>query len=130
MKYTFYAFGHENIQGKHRNTFEFTTDKELTLDGDCIIGVRAEFDQEKIKPFLNSKKLKMILKVRAHKEEICFIPNPSFSSSHEIVIRIGEFLSDRTLGTRADKPSLYLDRKMIELMKNPEERMEVTIEEA
>ena len=40
----FSARGHENIRGVHKTTFEFTKEKELTLKGDCIIGVNADFD--------------------------------------------------------------------------------------
>ena len=31
--------GHENVQGTHPTTFEFITTSDLTLRGDCIIGV-------------------------------------------------------------------------------------------
>ena len=31
--------GHENILATHSRTIEITTDKKLTLQGDCIVGV-------------------------------------------------------------------------------------------
>ena len=33
--------GHSNVQSLHSRTIEITKDKELTLRGDCIIGVNA-----------------------------------------------------------------------------------------
>ena len=45
---SFFCFGHKNILAKHRNTLEFTKDKDLTLNGDCIVGVNANFDLKEI----------------------------------------------------------------------------------
>ena len=44
MIYKFNAYGHPNILGTHKTTFEFTKDNELTLNGDCIVGVKADFE--------------------------------------------------------------------------------------
>ncbi len=126
MVYTFYCYGHPNLLAEHKTTFEFTSEPELSLKGDCIIGVRAKFDAVEIRKLLAADKLKLTIAVGRHKE-ITFTPNPDFFSSTEIVVRLGEFVSERTLGTRADKASAHIDRKMVELMKNPEQVIEVTI---
>ena len=34
-------YGHENIRSLHPKTIEITTEPNLTLNGDCIIGVKA-----------------------------------------------------------------------------------------
>ena len=44
MSYSFTAYGHKNILATHKTTIEFTKDKELSLKGNCIVGVRADFD--------------------------------------------------------------------------------------
>src|SRR5271155_5070525 len=35
-------FGHPMVRCAHRTTIEVTRDEHLTIDGDCIIGVRAD----------------------------------------------------------------------------------------
>lgn len=52
MMYSFNCCGHENITARHRTTFEFTKEADLSMKGDCIIGVCADFDLEGIKRFI------------------------------------------------------------------------------
>ena len=52
MRYSFTCYGHENITAKHKTTLEFTKDKDLSLKGDCIVGVNADFDINKIKELI------------------------------------------------------------------------------
>lgn len=127
MAYTFYCYGHPNLLAEHKTTLEFTSEPELSLKGDCIIGVKAKFDVAEIQKLLTAEKLNLTITVGRYKEEIIFTPNPDFFSSTEIVVRLGEFVSERTLGTRADKASAHINRKMVELMKNPEQVIEVVI---
>ena len=96
MQYTFTCFGHPNILAKHVKTVEFTKDKELTERGDCIIGIKADFDLNELKKF--SKKVKFICSVidpetngELSSEFKCFV-NPEFSSDHEIVLRKSHFM--------------------------------------
>lgn len=129
MNYKFICYGHENILATHKRTLEITSDNELSLNGDCIIGIKANFDPEKIKPFLNSKRLKLTLNVDNLEEEILFKPNPSFFDSKELVIRISDFISNRTLGINADKAAIHLNRRMIKFMENPLQEMKVSLSE-
>ncbi|MFH2020913.1 MAG: DUF371 domain-containing protein [archaeon] len=116
----FHIFGHPNVMATHNTTFEFTKDQNLSPKGDCIIGVRADFTPEDILRLLKKEEIKIIITVDDLKEEITALVNKDFSDEHEIVIRIGEHASKRTLGLRADKAAIHLDRKMIEKLKNPE----------
>ena len=56
MKYSFSCYGHENITSRHKTTLEFTKDKNLGLEGDCIIGIKADFDLLQLKKFIKSLK--------------------------------------------------------------------------
>ena len=58
MKFT--AYGHPNITARHKTTLEFTKDKELSLRGDCIVGVKADFSLSEIKKFIKSLKTNKI----------------------------------------------------------------------
>ncbi len=123
-----YAFGHKNIQATHRTTLEITKDPALTRKGNCIIGINSDFDSKEIKEFIKDKdKIKMILEIESLRDEISFVPNKDFDSKHEIVIRLSDFASDRTLGIKADKSSAEISRKMIEKMKKPASRIKITL---
>jgi len=116
--YSFFCYGHENILGTHAKTFEFTKDFELSLDGDCIVGVKADFELIKLKKFLSDKK-KISIKISCDgvSDEVKCDVNADFNDSHEIVVRKSEFNSRRTLGVRADKAASELKKELIEKMK-------------
>lgn len=124
----FNIFGHSNILGNHRNTIEFTKDEDLSLHGDCIIGVRSDFDAEQLKETISkSGSLKIIIRVDGIEEVIHAVPNKDFDSDHEIVIRKSEYASSRTLGMRSDKAAKDLSRKLITLLKDPQRAGKIEI---
>lgn len=128
MEFKFNCFGHENVLALHRNTIEFSKDSFLTKDGDCIIGVKADFDFFKLMNFI----LKIDGKI-ADAEIFCdgvsdkfsFVVNPDFSDAHEIVIRRTEFRSRRTLGVNADKAAKDIKREFIDRIKNSKAEIKV-----
>jgi len=128
MKYKFFCRGHRNIIGDHRTTLEFTKDKDLTIRGNCIIGINADFELEEIRKLLEFDKLKITITVNGCSDEIICSINREFDDNNEIVIRMGKFISRRTLGICADKASRYLKREIIKNMKEPESIMEVNME--
>jgi hypothetical protein len=125
---TFTAKGHKNILGTQRNTLEFTKDKHLSLKGDCIIGVESDFTLERIKPMLSWNRAKMVIECTGKKEEIVGKINPSFKSEHEIVLRVTDFGSDRTLMTRCDKASVHLRRDFIDCLKDDSNIIHISVE--
>ena len=126
----FHACGHPNIKGTHKNTFEFTKEDHLTPEGDCIIGINADFDATKLKEFAKKNpKVKMTLTVGDVTEIVIAQTNPDFNDEKEVVIRIGEHLSPRTFAHRADKSAKYLSRKMMQLLKEGK-TIEVHLEKA
>ena len=62
---SFNAYGHENVKATHKNTIEFTKEKELTPQGDCILGVNSDFDFKKIAEFIKGKS-KISVKITAN----------------------------------------------------------------
>lgn len=127
MNALFKAFGHPNILATHKTTLELTEEKNLSVKGDCIIGVKAELPD--LTQFLSLKKAWMKIKVQDYEEIISFEPNPSYKKGRELVIRLGQHRSERTFGTDADKAAKHLNRRMIELIKNPEQEIQVEIYE-
>ena len=56
MIYSFVIKGHENVTATHPTTFEFIRESNLSIKGDCIIGVAADFDSAKLNAFKNAEK--------------------------------------------------------------------------
>ena len=125
----FTATGHENIRAMHNTTLEFTKHSKLSLQGDCIIAVNADFDPKQVRELAqNYDKIKIKLKAGLATDSIDAITNKKFESEDEIVIRVGEFESIRTLGIRASKSASQLNRKLIEKLKKPTQSIKITIE--
>lgn len=117
----FKAYGHPNMRALHKLTLEFTKDTELTPKGDCIIGVNADFRLKDIKPLLSHQRLKMNISIGGETKTLTFKPNPGFCSDHEIVVRLGTFLSDRTLGTDAELAAKHFHDWLPRLIKPNQE---------
>ncbi len=128
---TFACYGHKNILGTHRNTLEFTHDKELTLKGDCIIGIQANYQLEDFQHLkhLQGKKIKIIIEVDNLSDEIIAEYHPSFHHEHEMVFRTSAFTDKRTFAINANKAAINLNRDLIKKMENPQQEMRVTITE-
>ncbi len=124
---SFNACGHPNIRASHKNTIEFTKEKELSVKGDCILGVDSDFDLKKIKEYIKGKnKLKIKVTVEGISGEFECIPNQKFNDEKEMVFRLGEFASERTLGLRCSKAAKHINRGIVEKMKEGK-RMKVVI---
>ncbi len=119
--------GHENVRALHQKTIEITKDPDLTLRGDCIIGVGADHGcmsiPEKLKQKLRSSESKVTITIQVEDEKFVIegkghdelkLENP-----HDIVIRKSNFLCPRTLAIGCDKASHEIPRKMIKKLQNP-----------
>jgi len=134
MEYTFSCFGHGNITSKHKTTLEFTKDKYLTLKGDCIVGINADYSILQLKKFIKSlndnKKIIIIIEsmdndkkiVDKIKAEI----NPDFNSEKDIVIRKSEYIDLRTFAIKADKAAIDLNMDLIGLLKDGDCKARIT----
>jgi hypothetical protein len=119
--------GHKNVRANHARTIEITTEPDLTLQGDCIIGVAAGCGckeiPEKIKKKLRRSESNVTItimvngksfKVSGRGHEDLKLENP-----HDIVIRTSNFLCPRTLAIGCDKASDDMPRQMIKQLQNP-----------
>lgn len=127
-KVKFCCYGHNNLLGTHKTTFEFTKDKDLSSNGNCIIGVGADFELNQVRKLLKFENIIIRISVDTISDEITAKVNPNFNDAQEIVIRLGEYDSTRTLGIRADKASMHIKRKIINKMNNPMQKMVIEIE--
>ncbi|MBL7054243.1 DUF371 domain-containing protein [Candidatus Woesearchaeota archaeon] len=138
MQYKFKAYGHPNITAKHKTTLEFTKDKNLSLRGDCIIGVNADFFLIQLKKFIKSlknNKIEIIIGLKDKvnnkiiKEEIVAEINPEFNSDREMVIRKSDFRDERTFGVRADKGAWELCKEFTEILRNSSQEISIEIKQ-
>ena len=126
--YKFKAFGHPNITGLHKTTVEFTKDRDMSPAGDCIIGVNSDFSLSQLHKCLTWRPIRIRLDCEGEVDLIKARINGRFDSDTEIVIRKGDFKSERTLACSADKGSADLNRNLIEKLKDPSAVVTVTIE--
>jgi uncharacterized protein len=130
-----FGFGHENVQATHNSTIEFTRDFELSKSGDCILVVSldrslADLSSE-FKFVLKSPRSKLTVKIEAGdlSEVIRAQGSPKLSLIHtmEMVLRKGDFVSDRTLGLHADKAAIDVSRELVERLKNPRQKVRIIL---
>jgi len=144
MEYSFTCYGHENVTSRHKTTLEFTKDSELSLKGDCIVGLKADFSLVQLKKFIDSKINKKItitietindnkLKNNGNLNEmggkiietINAEINPDFNSDKEIVIRKSDFVDGRTFAINADKAAVELNKDLIGFLRVKENKIRV-----
>jgi hypothetical protein len=126
MRYVFHCWGHENIRAKHPKTIEFTKDAHLTPRGDCIIGIRADFDLPSVKRL--SGRIRITVEVNGLQDTFQAFVNPDFDDDYEMVFRKSGFRSKRTLGINLNKGAIGLKRDIVRLMRNPKAKMKVILE--
>ena len=130
-----WAFGHCNILAVHPSTLMFTKEKHLSEAGDCVIGVAAdkalvdlgvEF-KEKLKK--STAKLTIIIDADGLIQKVTASGSPKLVLTHptDIVIRKSDYISDRTLAIRADKSSDDLPRELVEKLKNPRQKIKISL---
>ncbi|MGQ9530253.1 MAG: DUF371 domain-containing protein [Candidatus Bathycorpusculaceae bacterium] len=135
IKEVILAYGHKNIQATHPSTLEITKEKELSKRGDCIIAVSAnkalrDLNTE-FKEHLRRENAKLKLLIEAG--EISNSVNASGSTklilTHptDIVIRKSNYICNRTLAIQANKAAIDLSRKLVEKLKNPRQKVKITM---
>jgi hypothetical protein len=127
--------GHKNIRSNHKKTIEITKEPDLTLRGDCIIGVSSSsscFDlPSSLKKKIQDPKSRVQFSIKV--EDYEFIvegrghQDLTLTDKEDIVIRKSDFVSPRTLAVKCDKASDLLPREMVTLLQNPKTKGIFTI---
>lgn len=135
MRFEIQFSGHENIRSNHKKTIEITKESELTVRGDCIIGVNANFSCSDLPEDLKGKlqdpssEIEFSIKVEEHEFVLKGKGHEDLILSHpeDIVIRKSDFVCPRTLAVKCDKASDLLPREMVTLLQNPKTKGTFTI---
>jgi hypothetical protein len=128
-------FGHPNIQSLHLRAIEVTKNPNLTLRGDCIIGVRASKACKDLNPSLQRllKKEDSVVRLSIITGNLFYRLNAFGNSrimlldAQDIVIRKTNFVCSRTLCVNSDKASLDIPREIIRSLQDPERRAILSI---
>ena len=134
MNFKIMAKGHENVLSLHKSTFEITKDKDLSLAGDCIIGLDIDKSMEdfpeEFKEMLANDDTKVIVELKTPNasDTIEGYGHHDLTLSHptDIVCRKSTFVCSRTLMIKSNKAAIDLNRDLIKDLANGES-MEVNI---
>ena len=134
MNFKIKAKGHENVLSLHKSTFEITKDKDLSLSGDCIIGLDIDKSMEDFPKGFKEKlanddtKVIVELKTPNASDTIEGYGHHDLTLSHptDIVCRKSTFVCSRTLMIKSNKAAIDLNRDLIKDLANGES-MEVNI---
>ena len=129
------AFGHELVCSTHRTTFEVTKDRNLTRRGDCIIGVKANKGatdlSEDYKTLARRPDADIIVAIEADGivETVRAKGDPrlTFTNPEDIVVRKSSYICGRTVAVKADRAAADLSRELIKKLKNPNQKVRVTL---
>lgn len=136
MRFEITFNGHENIRSLHPKTIEITKDPSLTINGDCIVGVNADYAcndiPDKMKSLLqnSNSQVSCIIIVGDLKFKVSGRGNENLTLTdpHDIVIRKSSFTCPRTLATSCNAASDSVPRQIIRSLQNPETKGVFVIE--
>ena len=119
--------GHKNILSLHEKTLEITKEPDLTINGDCIVGINADLAckdlPENFKKNVMSDDAKITFTIKAGKHSFSIHGNGSkkltLKHPKDIVLRKSAFVCTRTLAIKCDKASSDMPREMIHVLQNP-----------
>ncbi len=129
------AYGHENILATHETTFEITKETMLTKRGDCVIAVGATKGARdlslKFRGIMKKKTTEITITVEAGgvKESVKAKGTPRLSLTHptDLVVRKSDYVCGRTVAIGADKAAKDFSREFIEKLKNPTQKVTITL---
>lgn len=131
----FFACGHEKVQSTHKTTFEITKEANLTMQGDCVIAVEStkgpvdlpyDFKEAARKP---GAQITVIIEAGEVKEIIKADGSPELQFTHptDLVVRKSSYFCGRTLAIGADKAAVNFSKRLIEKLKDPNQKVKVTL---
>ena len=128
--------GHKNILSLHKKTIEITKDCNLTVNGDCIVGINSSFAcidlPEKFKKKIQNPNTEITFSIVS--DEYSFIIHGMGSEKltlkhpNDIVLRKSAFTCSRTIAIKCDKASDDIPRKMVKKLQDPKSNGKLVIE--
>jgi hypothetical protein len=134
-KEVIFGYGHKNIQATHKTTLEFTKDTHLSKKGDCIIAVAADKALADLSPAFKANlrkpnvKLTILIEAGGIAEQVQAQGAQQLILSHptDAVVRKSDYVCSRTLAVGADKAADDLSRELVEKLKDPKQKVKITL---
>ncbi|MCY0860449.1 MAG: DUF371 domain-containing protein [Sulfolobaceae archaeon] len=129
------AKGHQNVRALHKTTLEVTREDFLTPRGDCIIGVSSDKGAKDLDEGLKE----LIKKDNTYVYLLIVVDNLyqlikargssklTLTNDTKIILRKSDYISDATIGIRANASAKDIDRNIIKLLKDPNKDLYVFI---
>jgi len=129
------AHGHENVLSTNKTTFEITREKHLSKRADCIIAVDANKGAADLSPEFKraaqDERARIIITIEAGAEvetvNAWGSPKLSFIHPTDLVVRKSDYVCSRTLAIHADKSAKDLSRELTEKLRNPNQKIKITL---
>ena len=128
--------GHKNILSLHEKTIEITKDSELSVSGDCIVGINSTIAcidlPEKFKKKIQNSDTMIVFTIVADEHSFSIHGKGSdkltLKHTSDIVLRKSAFTCSRTIAINCDKASDDIPRTMIKKLQNPKTTGKLIIE--
>ncbi len=119
------AHGHPNIRAEHPTTFEITREEEVTLRGDCIIGVGADkalCDLDKgFREILRRDGSLLLIFLEAGGARDLVVAHGSgrlvLGDCRRIIVRRSGYVEPATLAIYSSKAARHIDRGLVEALR-------------
>jgi hypothetical protein len=129
------ARGHRNILATNETTFEITTAFHLSKRGDCIVAVASNKSvrdlSDEFQRLLRHDSARLTIRIEAGStEDVAEAWGDSklvLTHCADSVVRKSNYICDRTLAVKADKAAKDLSRQLVEELKNPQRRVDITL---
>ena len=128
--------GHKNILSLHKKTIEITKDSELSVSGDCIVGINSTIAcidlPEKFKKKIRNPDTVIVFTIVTDEHSFSIRGKGSnkltLNHANDIVLRKSAFTCSRTIAINCDKASDDIPRTMIKKLQNPKTTGKLIIE--
>lgn len=129
------AYGHANIKSTNKTTFEITKETHLSPKGDCIVAVGSTKGAVDLSPEFRKiacrqdAHIEIRIAVNGEVETVKAHGHPAltFTYSTDMVVRKSDYVCGRTLAIRADKAACDFSRRLVEKLRNPNQKAEITL---
>jgi len=128
--------GHKNILSLHKKTIEITKDRELSVNGDCIVGINSSMAcmdlPAKFKKNIQNPNTLISFTIVADEYSFSIHGKGSkkltLKHTNDIVLRKSAFTCSRTIAINCDKASDDIPRTMVKKLQNPKTNGKLIIE--
>jgi len=120
-----YAKGHPNVLCTHDTTLEITKDKNLTPNGNCIIGIEAskacsDLNKNLLNYIKKGNKIEVFIKYEDMVDNFFGFGHKDLTldSKNDMVFRKSNYICDRTVLINCSKSSIELSRDLVNKIKH------------